>query len=66
MALAKVINTEANRVIEVNSTCKKRQALVISQLPFKIRITNVTVPAYSPINVPPIGIAIIGLNNYIL
>lgn len=39
---------------------------VIYKIPFKIRITNITVPGYSPSNVPPIGIAIIGFNNYIL
>ncbi len=66
MATATVINTESNRVIEVNPTCKNRQAIVLYELPFKIRITNIQVPGYSPIDVPPIGIAIVGLNNYIL
>lgn len=35
-------------------------------LPFRIRFTNIGIPGYGPGNVPPIGIAIIGLNNYIL
>ena len=35
-------------------------------LPFRIRITNMQVPGYSITNPPGIGIAIIGLNNYIL
>ena len=39
---------------------------VIYDLPFKIRITNIMVPGYSPSNPPPIGIAIVGINNYIL
>ena len=42
------------------------KSLVIDEVPFKIRIQNITVPGYSPTNVPPIGIAIIGFNNYIL
>ena len=46
--------------------CKIRLSEVIDRIPFKIRVTNITVPGYSPTNVPPIGIAIIGLNNYIL
>ena len=46
--------------------CKKRLSEVIDKVPFKIRVTNITVPGYSPTNVPPIGIAIIGFNNYIL
>jgi hypothetical protein len=39
---------------------------VLYKIPFRIRVTNITVPGYSPSNVPPIGIAIIGFNNYIL
>jgi hypothetical protein len=46
--------------------CKIKLSEVIDRIPFKIRVTNITVPGYSPINVPPIGIAIIGFNNYIL
>jgi hypothetical protein len=39
---------------------------ILYKIPFRIRVTNITVPGYSPSNVPPIGIAIIGFNNYIL
>ena len=46
--------------------CKTRLSQVIDRIPFRIRVTNITVPGYSPTNVPPIGIAIIGFNNYIL
>jgi hypothetical protein len=46
--------------------CKNRLSEVIDRVPFRIRVTNITVPGYSPTNVPPIGIAIIGFNNYIL
>lgn len=35
-------------------------------LPFRIKFTNIMVPGYGPNNVPPIGIAIVGVNNYIL
>jgi hypothetical protein len=42
------------------------KGVVIYDVPFKIRVQNITVPGYSPTNVPPIGIAIIGINNYIL
>ena len=66
MAKAKVIPTDSKRVVKVNDVCKKRGSLVIYDVPFKIRVTNITVPAYSPSNVPPIGIALIGINNYIL
>lgn len=46
--------------------CKNRLSEVIDKMPFKIRVTNITVPGGGPANVPPIGIAIIGFNNYIL
>lgn len=35
-------------------------------LPFRIKFVNIGVPAYGPGNIPPIGIAVIGINNYIL
>lgn len=35
-------------------------------LPFRIKFINVGVPAYGPGNIPPIGIAVLGINNYIL
>lgn len=75
MATATVIS-KTKRFSEVVDSCKNRiskviykkpiTANVIYDLPFKIRITNITVPGYSPSNIPPIGIAIIGFNNYIL
>ncbi len=46
--------------------CKIKLSEVIDKIPFKIRVTNITVPGYGPTNPAPIGIAIIGLNNYIL
>ena len=39
----------------------------ISQvLPFKVRFLNTKIGGYSPSNPAPIGIAVIGYNNYIL
>lgn len=37
-----------------------------SILPFYVKFTTIGIPTYGPNNVPPIGIAIIGVNNYIL
>ena len=75
MATATVIQ-KSKRFSEVVDSCKNRMskviykkpmtANVIYELPFKIRITNIKVPGYSPSNIPPIGIAIVGINNYIL
>jgi hypothetical protein len=41
-------------------------AKAISVLPFYVRFTNIGIPGYGPNNTPPIGIAVVGVNNYIL
>lgn len=41
-------------------------AKIIEVLPFRIKFTNIGIPSYFPPDVPPIGIAIVGFNNYIL
>lgn len=66
MATATIIKTDSKRLSKVENLCKNRKATIIYDLPFKIRVTNITIPGYNPQNVPPIGIAIIGYNNYIL
>jgi hypothetical protein len=44
----------------------KRTVKINEVLPFRVRFTNIMVPGYGPSNPAPIGIAVIGLNNYIL
>ena len=44
----------------------KRYAKVDQSLPFRIRLTNITVSGFGPSSPAPIGIAVIGFNNYIL
>lgn len=39
---------------------------VKEDLPFRVKFTNIGIPSYGAFNVPPIGIAIVGFNNYIL
>lgn len=39
---------------------------VTQKLPFRIKITNIGITGYGPNNPAPVGIAIIGFNNYIL
>jgi len=44
-----------------------RQLVRIEEtVPFRIRLTNITVPSYGANNIPGIGIQIIGYSNYIL
>lgn len=35
-------------------------------LPFRVAFKTLGIPGYSPLNPAPIGIAVIGVNNYIL
>ncbi len=43
-----------------------RTVLINEVLPFRISFTNIGIPGYSAESPAGIGIAIIGLNNYIL
>ena len=45
---------------------EKRDVLVKQQLPFRIKFFTIGIEGYGPNNPPPIGIAVIGFNNYIL
>lgn len=48
------------------SNVKPFNSKVDSVMPFRVKFINIGVPNYSSVNVPPIGIAVIGFNNYIL
>jgi hypothetical protein len=41
-------------------------AIPDSALPFRVKFINIGIESYGPNNPPPIGIAVIGFNNYIL
>jgi hypothetical protein len=45
---------------------KPRTVRVNQSLPFRVRLTNVGIASYGPSSPAPIGIAVIGFNNYIL
>lgn len=50
----------------INISNEKPMAEIKEILPFRIKLTNIGIGSYGPSNPAPIGIAIIGLNNYIL
>lgn len=60
-------NTKSIKEISPNIKIKDSNPHVrINQiLPFRVRFTNIQIPSYMG-GIPPIGIAIIGVNNYIL
>jgi hypothetical protein len=50
----------------LNIVPSKRTVRIEETLPFRIKLTNITIPGYSATNVPGIGIQVIGFSNYIL
>lgn len=62
-----IINPVGFKSVSVSDS-QKRYTEIMQVLPFRVRFTNIGIEAggYSPINPAPIGIAIIGYNNYIL
>lgn len=43
-----------------------REVEIEWKLPFGVRFENIGITGYNRDNVPPIGIAVVGLNNYII
>lgn len=60
----KSIKTSSYPIFNIKKT--KQVTNIEPVLPFRIKFVNIGVPAYGPGNIPPIGIAIVGINNYIL
>ena len=54
-------NTYSSKIENKNSIVQ-----IAEVLPFRVRFQNINIGGYSASNPPPIGIAVIGLNNYIL
>lgn len=59
----KISQTEVRRAkfIDVPGKTKVSQAL-----PFRVKFINIGINAYGPNNPAPIGIAVVGFNNYVL
>lgn len=74
MATAVIKNVDSGKVSSIKQknffksyVSEKAYTSQISYEPqFRVRFTNIGVPGYSANNPAPIGIAIIGVNNYIL
>jgi hypothetical protein len=52
--------------VKILDSHKKRTFKLKSKPHFYIKFVGVQIPGYGANNAPPIGIAIIGFNNYIL
>ena len=63
---ARSLKTIDYGIIRLNQKSYPQTVRINEVLPFRISFTNIMVPGYSQFEVPPIGIAIVGFNNYIL
>jgi hypothetical protein len=61
-ALIESINLNLSSISDIS----EKYTFAASILPFRVQFKNVNYSGFGPNNVPPIGIAIIGVNNYIL
>ncbi len=73
--MAKAVISEKKNVLKslkaiaypiIKITEPSKRVNVYETIPFRVKFTNIGISGYGPGNVPPIGIAIIGVNNYIL
>lgn len=54
-------NYAITKIEDIRGTVKVSQ-----ELPFRVKFINIGIESYGPNYVPPIGIAVVGVNNYIL
>ena len=74
MATAVIVDKKERRVSSIvrssygisRLSSESRDVRINSLLPFRISFSTITIPGYSPTAPAPIGIAVIGFNNYIL
>ena len=74
MPIVQVSNLDTHPTEVINLDCRTSFVTTINQLcsdfatvmPFRVNFQTIDMGAYSPSNPAPIGIAIIGFNNYIL
>jgi hypothetical protein len=75
MAKATIIDTKpfAKVILDIKPKASKarnvdypKKVQATNILPFKLRITNITISGIDPLSPPGIGVQIIGFSNYIL
>ena len=67
------VDNPLSKIIPIDQ-CRQASAETLSNIlcdmatvmPFRVKFTTIDINAYSPTNPAPIGIAVIGFNNYIL
>jgi hypothetical protein len=65
MATAVIEPLPVNKLVSINDL-RYPKTTIADVLPFRISFTNIGIGSYGPGDPAPIGIAVIGVNNYIL
>lgn len=65
-SLSDLVSVTTKRSFGVDVIDKQNAVSITSLLPFRVRFVNIGIESYGPDNVPPIGIAVIGFNNYVI
>ena len=71
-SLSKILNADIrSEVIDITTNSKivniSRKEKIIDTIPFRVRFMNIGLPSgYGPGNGAPIGIAVIGVSNYVM
>ena len=66
MATAVISSKTAANTKKIKQEDYPKVVLINEILPFRIRFTSIGIEGYSPTNVPPIPLQVIGFSNYIL
>lgn len=64
MAKAVIKDVRDQKLISINT--KSYNSKIYQKLPFRVKFINIGIEPSGPGLPPPIGIAVIGFNNYIL
>jgi hypothetical protein len=73
MPITQVSNLDTHPTEIINLDCRTSFVTTLDTLcsefatvmPFRVNFQTIDIGGYSPTNIPPIGIAVIGFNNYI-
>lgn len=61
----KTVKTADYPLIKIRNVSEPK-VKIENVLPFRVKFVNIGIEGYGPNNVPPIGIQVIGFNNFIL
>jgi hypothetical protein len=62
----RLISVKTDKSSRTRISENKYRSRISYAVPFRVKFINIGIEGYGPGTIPPIGIAVIGVNNYIL